>query len=75
MPDIEFGDLRQGRDGLRAGVIEAVPGMHFEAEALPQIAELNIGHFLIGESVFEGLPETIKLMRAAMDRGRKKAGA
>jgi pyridoxine 5-phosphate synthase len=41
--------------------------------ALPQIVELNIGHFLIGESVFEGLAETVKFMRAAMDRGRKKA--
>jgi pyridoxine 5-phosphate synthase len=40
--------------------------------ALPQIAELNIGHFLIGEAVFEGLSETIKFMRAAMDRGRAK---
>jgi pyridoxine 5-phosphate synthase len=40
---------------------------------LPQIAELNIGHFLVGEAVFEGLAETIKFMRAAMDRGRKKA--
>jgi pyridoxine 5-phosphate synthase len=41
--------------------------------ALPQILELNIGHFLIGEAVFEGLSETVKFMRAAMDRGRKKA--
>jgi pyridoxine 5-phosphate synthase len=41
--------------------------------AVPQIVELNIGHFLIGESVFEGLPATIKLMRAAMDRGRARA--
>jgi len=40
---------------------------------LPQIVELNIGHFLIGESVFEGLAESVKFMRAAMDRGRKKA--
>ncbi|HZP69601.1 MAG TPA: pyridoxine 5'-phosphate synthase [Pseudolabrys sp.] len=43
--------------------------------ALPQVVELNIGHFLIGESVFEGLAETVKFMRAAMDRGRKKASA
>jgi pyridoxine 5-phosphate synthase len=41
--------------------------------ALPQVVELNIGHFLIGEAVFEGLAETIKFMRAAMDTGRKKA--
>lgn len=41
--------------------------------ALPQIVELNIGHFLIGEAVFVGLSESVKLMRAATDRGRKKA--
>ena len=40
--------------------------------ALPQVVELNIGHFLIGEAVFEGLSETVKFMRAAMDRGRAK---
>ncbi len=43
--------------------------------SLPQIVELNIGHFLIGESVFEGLAETVKFMRAAMDRGRRRAHA
>jgi pyridoxine 5-phosphate synthase len=41
--------------------------------ALPQIVEFNIGHFLVGEAVFEGLADTIKFMRAAMDRGRGKA--
>jgi pyridoxine 5-phosphate synthase len=41
--------------------------------ALPQIVELNIGHFLIGEAVFEGLAETVKKMRVAMDRGRARA--
>jgi len=41
--------------------------------ALPQIVELNIGHFLIGEAVFEGLSETIQLMRAAMNRGRARS--
>jgi pyridoxine 5-phosphate synthase len=41
--------------------------------ALPQIVELNIGHFLIGEAVFDSLAETIKKMRVAMDRGRANA--
>lgn len=40
---------------------------------LTPIVELNIGHFLIGEAVFVGLAETIAQMRAAMERGRKKA--
>jgi pyridoxine 5-phosphate synthase len=42
---------------------------------LPEIVELNIGHFLIGEAIFDSLPEAVQLMRAAMDRGRAKAGA
>ena len=43
--------------------------------ALPEVVELNIGHFLVGEAVFEGLAETVRFMRAAMDRGRTKASA
>ncbi len=41
--------------------------------ALPEIVELNIGHFLIGEAVFDSLADAVKLMRDAMDRGRAKA--
>ncbi|HEX3708926.1 MAG TPA: pyridoxine 5'-phosphate synthase, partial [Pseudolabrys sp.] len=41
--------------------------------SLPQIVELNIGHFLVGEAVFDGLAQSVKLMRAAMDRGRARA--
>jgi len=37
---------------------------------LPEIAELNIGYFMMGEAVFVGLGETVRTMRAAMDRGR-----
>jgi pyridoxine 5-phosphate synthase len=43
--------------------------------ALPSVVELNIGHYMIGEAVFEGLEQVVKLMRAAMDRGRRKAEA
>jgi pyridoxine 5-phosphate synthase len=38
--------------------------------AIPQIAELNIGHFLIGEAIFVGLDEAVKRIRAAMDAAR-----
>jgi pyridoxine 5-phosphate synthase len=38
---------------------------------LPEIAELNIGYFMLGEALFVGLGETVRLMRAAMDRGRQ----
>ena len=41
--------------------------------ALPEIAELNIGHFIIGEAVFAGLDAVIREFRAAMDRGRARA--
>ena len=41
--------------------------------ALPEITELNIGHFLVGEAIFVGLGNTIARMRAAMDRGRAAA--
>lgn len=41
-----------------------------EIATLPQIAELNIGHFLIGEAVFDGLAATVNRMQAAMSRGR-----
>jgi pyridoxine 5-phosphate synthase len=40
---------------------------------LPGIAELNIGYYMIGEAIFVGLGETIRAMRAAMDRGRSRA--
>ncbi|HET6838191.1 MAG TPA: pyridoxine 5'-phosphate synthase [Bradyrhizobium sp.] len=42
--------------------------------SLSEIAELNIGYFMIGEAVFVGIGETVRAMRAAMDRGRHLAG-
>ncbi|MEN9289395.1 MAG: pyridoxine 5-phosphate synthase [Pseudomonadota bacterium] len=41
--------------------------------AIPQIAELNIGHFLIGEAIFIGLAASIQEMRARMDAARDAA--
>ena len=38
--------------------------------AIPQIAELNIGHYLIGEAVFTGLEPAIRRMRNLMDEAR-----
>lgn len=40
--------------------------------ALPQIVELNIGHFLIGEGVFIGLANAVRTMREAMASGRSR---
>ena len=42
--------------------------------AIPEIEELNIGHFLVGEAVFMGLDEAVRQMRAAMDAGRRGGG-
>ena len=41
--------------------------------SLPDIVELNIGYYMIGEALFVGLAETVRTMRAAMDRGRGEA--
>ena len=43
--------------------------------AIPQIAELNIGHYLIGEAIFTGLDQAIRRMRALMDAARGQAAA
>jgi pyridoxine 5-phosphate synthase len=43
--------------------------------AIPEIAELNIGHFLIGEAIFVGLPQAIQRMRALMDAARVELAA
>jgi pyridoxine 5-phosphate synthase len=38
--------------------------------AIPQLRELNIGHFLIGEAIFDGLAPVVQRMRALMDEAR-----
>ncbi len=38
--------------------------------AIPQLAELNIGHYLVGEAIFTGLDVAIRRMRALMDAAR-----
>lgn len=43
--------------------------------AIPQLVELNIGHFLVGEAVFTGLEAAIGEMRALMDAARAEATA
>jgi pyridoxine 5-phosphate synthase len=44
-----------------------------EIAAIPQLSELNIGHFLIGEAIFDGLDSSIKRMRSLMDNARARA--
>ena len=38
--------------------------------AIPQVVELNIGHFLIGQAVFDGLPAVVRKMKALMVAAR-----
>ena len=49
-------------------------GLNFEnvqpIAAIPQVAELNIGHFLVGEAIFTGLEAAVRRMRQLMDAAR-----
>ena len=38
--------------------------------AIPQLAELNIGHYLVGEAIFTGLESAVRRMRELMDEAR-----
>ncbi|HEX4860492.1 MAG TPA: pyridoxine 5'-phosphate synthase [Rhizomicrobium sp.] len=38
---------------------------------MPEIRELNIGHFLVGEAIFVGLEASIRRMRELMDEARQ----
>ncbi len=75
----EFARLEAGAaHAQRLGIeCHAGHGLDFdsarEIAKLPQVVELNIGHFLIGEAVFIGLAAAISKMRAAMNEGRRLA--
>jgi pyridoxine 5-phosphate synthase len=71
---------RAAEYGASAGLeIHAGHGISFETVSpiarLPQVRELNIGHFIIGEAIFVGLVESIREMRRLMDVARADAGA
>ena len=76
LADAEWRRIRDGARQARALGLEVHAGHGLDyasAEtiaSLPEIVELNIGHFLIGEAVSVGLAATIATMRAAMERGR-----
>jgi pyridoxine 5-phosphate synthase len=72
----EWQRIRHGAQlARRLGLeVHAGHGLDFETAeaiaALPEIVELNIGHFLIGEAVSSGLADAVRAMRTAMNRGR-----
>jgi pyridoxine 5-phosphate synthase len=57
--------------------VHAGHGLSYETvgpvAAFPEVRELNIGHFLIGEAIFSGLDSAIRRMREIMDRARRGA--
>jgi pyridoxine 5-phosphate synthase len=77
--DHEFGRLRVAAAQCASLGIECHAGHGLDTDtartiaALPQIVELNIGHFLVGEAIFIGLAESVRRMRAAMAEGRSRA--
>ena len=77
----EFDRITHGAKLARGAGLEvhAGHGLDFlsaeKIASLDEIVELNIGHFLIGEAIFGGLDTAVRLMRAAMDRGRAQSGA
>jgi pyridoxine 5-phosphate synthase len=74
---IRAGAVRAAQLGLEVHAGHGLDYVTAEAiAALPQVVELNIGHFLMGEALFDGLGPVIERMRAAMARGRERiAGA
>ncbi len=78
--EAEFARIREGaRLAARLGLeVHAGHGLNYETAemiaTLPEFVELNIGHFLVGEAIMVGLGEAVRTMRAAMDRGRARAG-
>ena len=74
----EWQRIVKGAALAKAGGLEVHAGHGLDYEtaekiaSLSELAELNIGHFMIGEAVFVGLAQSVKDMRMAMDRGRAK---
>ena len=77
--DAEFHRLREMASFAHSLGLEvhAGHGLTYETvqpiAALPEVMELNIGHFLIGEAIFSGLGPAIKEMRRLMDDARQEA--
>ena len=74
--EVELAALRKGAAlAYRLGLeVHAGHGLTYDnvfpIAAIPQVMELNIGHFLIGEAIFIGLEEAITEMRYKMDQAR-----
>jgi pyridoxine 5-phosphate synthase len=73
--------LREGAARAAALGLEVHAGHGIDYEtvaaiaAIPELAELNIGHFLVGEAIFTGFDAAIRRMRVLMDAARDEAAA
>lgn len=76
LAEIELGRIAEcAAESVRLGVEpQAGHGLTYDTvksiASIPELTELNIGHFLIGESVFVGLEAAIRRMRELMDEAR-----
>ena len=61
--------------GAAARLAEIIPAGMKPVATIPELMELNIGHFLIGEAIFIGLGPAIQRMRALMDEARATRAA
>ncbi len=74
--EIELDRLRvAAAEGARRGLeIHMGHGLTYETiapvAAIPEVQELNIGHFLIGEAIFVGLDASVRKMRSLIDEAR-----
>ncbi len=74
--DAELARLRDGAKLAHSLGLEVHMGHGLTYEtvapiaAMPEVKELNIGHFLIGEAIFRGLPDAMAEMRRLMDEAR-----
>jgi pyridoxine 5-phosphate synthase len=75
---VEWERIRQGARLARSAGLEVHAGHGLDyataetISALPEIMELNIGHFLVGEALFVGFEQAVATMRAAMATGRSR---
>jgi pyridoxine 5-phosphate synthase len=73
-------ELKRHQDGARQAAslaleVHAGHGLDYDnvgpIASIPEIVELNIGHYLVGEALFVGLAESVRRMRTIMDEARK----
>jgi pyridoxine 5-phosphate synthase len=77
--EVEWARICAGAQLARTAGLEvhAGHGLNYETaetiSALPQVVELNIGHFLVADALFVGFEQAVRRMREAMARGRARA--